>query len=297
MNAKDKLHTRDNFFVSGVIPDKHYRFVIARNSAIAREAADRHKASQQIASIMGETMLGAFFLSTHATKQIDTTVSLHLECDAPIYRIISFADNSGDMRSYPGKPDSEFDDHEPLFSGIMRVNRWVREATKIYSSAVEMRKVPIYKNLEEFIGKSEQIQSFIKIDSEKDENGDLQISGYMFQALPDASADDTDSILDMLNNVSAKFVLDGILSGTEDRKLPPESSNIFLEAKILRTGYFEFRCDCNRSKIAGLIRAMKREEVESILGEHGKIEAACEFCKTKYVFTAEEATSLINGED
>jgi molecular chaperone Hsp33 len=101
----------------------------------------------------------------------------------------------------------------------------------------------------------------------------------------------------MLNNVTARSVLDKIIESGEDRKLPEGGSNIFLGAKILRTGYFEFRCDCNRNKIADLIRSMKQEELESILREHGKVEAACEFCKTKYVFTADEATSLINGED
>ena len=294
----DLIDPRQNFFTLGILPNHNYRFILARNTAVAREVGRQHNASLPVTALFGEVMLGAFFLSTHSGKQEETTISLHIECQEPINRVIGFAKSSGGMRAHATHPEALWDGALRVGrgSGLLRVNRWVQNTKQIYSSAIEMRDVDLDKNLEEFIGRSEQIQSFLKISTNFSSIESLQVSGYLFQAMPGASADDTDAVLDIIQRNSAEELIEEILSsGTEEKKDIKKGSD-FLNASVLRTGQFFFYCDCSREKIAHLIRGMDATYLESILEEHGFFEATCEFCKKSYRFTPEQVQNLHREE-
>ncbi len=288
------LDFTQNFFLTGLLPHTNYRFVLGRATALARELGAIHGASPAMSALMGEVTLGAFFLSTHTGKQESSTVSLHLECQEPVKRIMGFARSEGALRAYGVHPEARWEgDVASLFTGgILRVNRWKNETSQVYSSAVEMRGVPLDKNLEEYVGRSEQIQTFLKIVREEEGEGSGDISGYMFQALPDATADDTDAVLSIVETHSPRHILDEILSsGALERKELADRVP-FLGTSILRTGQFYTYCDCNRSKIESLIIGLQREYVEEVIREEGVFEAACQFCNRRYRFSEREVDEI-----
>ncbi len=293
MSLPNSLETKENFFVTGIIPDHNYRFVLARNTSIAYDVALRHEASSEIRSLMGEAMLGAFFLSTHTVKQEERTISLHLECPDPVLRIIAFSDSQGRMRAYSANPQATGFTNDSL-DGLLRVNRWIQGSSQVYSSATSLRPVPLYKNIQEYVGKSEQIQTFIKLETHQKSDRD-QISGYIFQALPGASADDTDAVLDMLSGLSPGEIMNSLLEQNDESLKIPQKSGLFLGARLLHTGHFQFQCDCSRDKIKVVIRNMGNVEAKNILEEQGFIEATCEFCKTKYTFNESDVMEILGG--
>jgi molecular chaperone Hsp33 len=56
-----------------------------------------------------------------------------------------------------------------------------------------------------------------------------------------------------------------------------------------------FRCTCSRDKVAGMLRMLGSEEVESILEERGHVEIHCEFCNQRYEFDPVDAAQLFAG--
>jgi molecular chaperone Hsp33 len=65
---------------------------------------------------------------------------------------------------------------------------------------------------------------------------------------------------------------------------------LFWEEKLLR---FEpqaaaaaprFACSCSRERVASMLRALGRDEVDGIVVEQGRVEIACDFCGLKYHF-------------
>jgi molecular chaperone Hsp33 len=63
---------------------------------------------------------------------------------------------------------------------------------------------------------------------------------------------------------------------------------LFWEERLLR---FEpraarFRCSCERARVAGMLRGLGRDEVDSIVAERGEVEVGCEFCGQQYRFDA-----------
>jgi molecular chaperone Hsp33 len=69
---------------------------------------------------------------------------------------------------------------------------------------------------------------------------------------------------------------------------------LFWEEKVLR---FEpqtprFACTCSRERVANMIRALGRQEADSILSERGEIDVGCDFCGRQYRFDAVDATRI-----
>lgn len=294
----------DHFFVSGILPDHNYRFVLGRNTSVVREISNMQGASSELSGLLGEAMLGAFFLSTHSAKSEKQTISLHLECAPPVHRLIAFASSDGSMRGSVAHPHARFekDSHIHLKGGILRVNRWVEnlwieKKSNIYSSAIEMRDAPLFKNLEEFVGRSEQIQTFLHIQntfqSGEDDSG--HVSGYLFQALPGASADDTDAVLDMLDGKTSDELINQFARTGPGSYHDLSKTGGMLKTKIQKTGPFFFRCDCSREKIEKVILSMGESDAQNLIEEEGQIQVLCEFCKTSYEFSADQVHSLFRG--
>lgn len=53
-----------------------------------------------------------------------------------------------------------------------------------------------------------------------------------------------------------------------------------------------FHCSCSRERVAGMLRSLGREEIESILAEQGQVEIGCDFCGIKYHFDPVDAAGL-----
>ena len=53
-----------------------------------------------------------------------------------------------------------------------------------------------------------------------------------------------------------------------------------------------FHCSCSRERVAGMLRGLGREEIESILAEQGRVEIGCDFCGIKYHFDPVDSAGL-----
>ncbi|MEQ9365008.1 MAG: Hsp33 family molecular chaperone HslO [Leptospirales bacterium] len=287
---------QSNFFTTGIIPDLNFRFVLARNSSVAIEAAERLGTSPALQALLGETMLAAFFLTTHSVKTKDT-VSLHLEGSGPVHRLIAFADGDGAMRATTARPTATWEGElwRGIGPGILRVNRW-REDQRSYSSAVEMRDVGIGKNLQEFVGRSDQIQSFIRLESSFEDGpaaGVRNISGYMFQALPGAGANEVDEVLEMVGDRTPDEIITALLQPADEVGGTFRPGTVASHpVKILKNGAFHYHCDCSREKVSKVLYLMGRDSIIDLAQENGCVEVFCEFCKKRYELSPAEVDGL-----
>ena len=53
-----------------------------------------------------------------------------------------------------------------------------------------------------------------------------------------------------------------------------------------------FTCSCSKERVAGMLRMLGRDEVESLLAERGEVKVDCEFCNQAYAFDAVDAARL-----
>ena len=57
-----------------------------------------------------------------------------------------------------------------------------------------------------------------------------------------------------------------------------------------------FACRCGRERVAGMLRGLGRDEVDSIITERGEVEVGCEFCGRQYRFDPIDAARLFIPE-
>ncbi len=287
-------------FCLGILPDREFRFVVARNTAIALEVGGRHAAAPQVSALVGEALLGAFFLATHSVKQENLTVSLQLECSGPLHRVLAFASAAGGMRAIPSRPDARWSGelHEGKGAGILTVHRWQDETHRVYSSSVEMRDTALAKNLEEYMGRSDQVQSFVGIEASVGDAGPLDVCGYLFQALPGATVRDIDAVLELVNHRSASALVETLLPGQpEERAREAVELGARQKVQVLRTGHFFSYCNCSQQKMENMLFLVGREKVMDLLQERGTVEVFCEFCKRRYELKADEVTALFDRRE
>ncbi|MEY4713377.1 MAG: hypothetical protein RIS88_2827 [Pseudomonadota bacterium] len=72
---------------------------------------------------------------------------------------------------------------------------------------------------------------------------------------------------------------------------------LFWEEKVLRFPVQRprFACNCNRERVAGMIRGLGRDEAEGILSERPDIEVGCDFCGRQYRFDAVDAARIFTA--
>ena len=95
-------------------------------------------------------------------------------------------------------------------------------------------------------------------------------------------------------------LLAGTLKAEELLSLDAETvlHRLFWEEKLLR---FEplrprFACQCSRERVAGMLRSLGAQEVQSIIEERGLVSVGCEFCGAQYRFDAVDATQLFAAQ-
>ena len=76
---------------------------------------------------------------------------------------------------------------------------------------------------------------------------------------------------------------------------------LFWEEKLVRFAPQEgdtaprFACNCSRERVAGMLRTLGPDEIESIVQERGQIEVGCEYCGQQYRFDPIDAATLFTG--
>lgn len=258
---------------------------------MAIEVAEKHRASPQAAALMGEAMLCAFFLESGSSKAEALKSCLHLEGNGPLRRIISFAGVDGRVRAHAGSPGASW--QGPLEngkgSGQLKVSRWYSE-NQVYTSSVEMRALPLAHNLEDYITRSDQIQAFVKLQSEITGDVPASIAGCMIQALPDASVGDTVRAVDWLEE-AWPHLRSGLRPPVGEAAPQIHSTTL----KVLSVGQFQRYCDCSSERVINVLRLLGRADMDALLEEQGQIEVHCEFCGKRYAYGAGELDAIFTS--
>jgi molecular chaperone Hsp33 len=81
------------------------------------------------------------------------------------------------------------------------------------------------------------------------------------------------------------------LARLEDREL---LRRLFAEddVRMFQSSPVFFRCRCSRERVGNMLRALGREEVDSVLAEFGQVEVRCEFCSRAYRYDAVDCAAL-----
>jgi molecular chaperone Hsp33 len=267
-----------------------------------REVSRRHELPAPIPSILGELSAAAVLLA--ATLKFDGSLILQIHGDADIQLLVVEARSDGRIRATVKLRDQTplIDPQANLGSLVNRHGRGRFAVTLDPGEAASGRQtwqgiVPfegesVAEVLEHYMSRSEQLPTRLWLAADGQ-----RASGILLQRLPDegghAAANGAPADPDSWNrmqHLAATITPAELLSIDSERMLTRlfhEESIVGFEPRPLRFG-----CGCTRDKVAGILRLLGREEIDSILAEQQAVEVRCDFCNEGYRFDPVDCAGL-----
>ena len=227
--------------------------------------------------------------------KLDETVTIKVEGNGPIGRILVDADAHGHVRAYAENPRVHFEYND------MRLNAKATIGDEGFINVIKDLKLK-----EPFIGStpiisgemgedfayyftvSEQVPTAVSLGVLVDTESQAKASGgFIIQLLPNATED---VISELEKKLSILPSMSELLSS--GYSLEDIVSNIADDFKLLNKTPIEFRCNCSKEKFERGLISLGKKELLDIIIEDGKAETVCHFCNEHYDFTKEELIEL-----
>ena len=263
----------------------------------------QHDYPEPVAAVLGEAITLAIVLA--GALKYEGVFTLQTKSDGPVRLIVADVSTEGAVRGYaqydrerlpelrPGSPSVP----ELIGSGYIAFTVDQGEHTERYQGIVELAGATLAECAQHYFRQSEQIQAGIKLSvARAGENGAWRAGGLMLQRVPPEGG----------YKVIADDVEDGwrraivlMSSATPNKLVDPELSprrllfRLFHEdgVRVFETHPLEARCHCSRERIARILRSLPRDDIEEMRSEPVTT-MTCEFCNTRYEFTADDLAPL-----
>lgn len=247
----------------------------------------RHDYPPVLQSLLGELMAAAALLS--ATLKFDGALIMQLQGTGALQLLVvechadlgmrATAKWQGEIRPQPLA--------ELLGSGRFVITLDPLNGQPPYQGIVALDGNTVADILEHYMRRSEQLETRFWLAASA-----TRATGLLLQKLPDGHGDP--------DAWSRAQMLAGTLNPTEQLAIAPEEllHRLFHQEtlRLLAEDGTEFRCSCTSDKVAGMLKMLGAQEVDSILQERGQVEVKCEFCNTAYVFDTIDVQQLFSSD-
>lgn len=260
---------------------------VARLDATWRAVLARHHYPAPVRTLLGELTAAAALLA--ATLKFDGALVLQAQGKGPVTLLVVECTSDHTLRATakwdgdiaPAPLRALLGDGQLVITILGAGNR------QLYQGVVELDGDSVAEVLENYTGRSEQLATrlWLAVDDER-------AGGLLLQKLPQAAEDDEDSwehAVALATTVTHAELL-GLAPEQLMQHLFPED-----DIRLFRARPASFRCTCSAERVAGMLRTVGRDEVESVLAEQGRVTVHCEFCGQRYEFEPASARAIFAG--
>ncbi|MBV8067814.1 MAG: Hsp33 family molecular chaperone HslO [Candidatus Eremiobacteraeota bacterium] len=278
--------------------DAGVALVAAVTTDLVTEIRDRHDLWPTATAAVGRLVTGAALLATGLKG--NERISLQIAADGPLGTLATDAwlleEGTIGARGYarngqvelPVDARGKFNVSAAVGAGSLQVTRSV-EAGQPYVGVVPIQTGEIAEDLAVYLAQSEQIPSVVALGVLANPGGVVAAGGLLARALPGAD----ERAIAALEKRAAMMppVTQLIARGRDANALLRELAGD-LELRSHHRISVRFACRCNREKVEAVLRGLGADELLQLTRERDRTEAICEYCRTRYVFTAHELREL-----
>lgn len=266
-----------------------FRWALADLSDVVETARGRLDLSPVASAALGRLMAASALLLRLAAKT-PVRLTLDVQGDGPIGRVIAQADEDGHLRGLVGHPRVEVPDlpdgklavGRAVGAGYLRVLREHRRGT--YHSQVALVTGEIGDDVAHFLEQSEQSNSAVLVGVLGRHQGVAAAGGMVIETLPGASEEGVAALETNLTGLPGISWL--MEEGGMDRVLEAALSGFDLEPAEERPLFYS--CRCSRERLHRHLAAVPPEQLAEYQLTDGTIEGECVFCGHKYHFLPED---------
>ncbi len=252
--------------------------------------------------LLGEAAAAAALLA--ATLKFDGELTLQLQGDGAVRLLVAQCTHDLRVRAVARFDAARFDGGaEPAFAALVGDGQLVvtlesGQGGARYQGIVPLAGGSLAAALESYFGQSEQLPTAVVLGAD-----DGRAAGLLVQRLPQAGGTETEAPLAAREAEAdrtledARLALAGIAA---DELLSRPVGELLRRAcvghdlRLQPPRAVGFRCRCSRERVAGMLRALGAEELDSIVAEQGAVTVTCEFCHRPWRFDAVEVSGLVD---
>jgi molecular chaperone Hsp33 len=279
--------------VEAFVTDSLQRFIfeglpvrgeIVHLDATWRAVLDRHRYPAPLRSLLGELMAAAALLS--ATLKFTGSLILQIQGSGKVKLVVVECNSDQTMRA-TAKWDGELSEsgfRELVGDGRFAITITPGETEQTYQGIVSLEGESVSAVLEHYMATSEQLETRLWLSADA-----RQAAGLLLQRVPGALDKDPDAwtrAVTLGDTVTPHELLTLPARQIIHRLFHQEDIRLF-DPRVV-----SFRCSCSRDRVVNMMRLLGREEIRSIVAEHGTVEVICEFCSKRYVFDPVDAEQV-----
>ena len=243
---------------------------------------------EHIAELLGHTT--ALNVLLGANQKGAGRVTLQVQGSGPVKLLV--ADCTAElhirgMAAFEKQEAVSASERRLLGDGRLSVTLEDMKSGQMYQSLVPLEGETLEQIFEHYLSQSEQSTAFLRLKADRG-----ALCGLLLEKLPHADLRDPDG----WNRVCH---LAETLQLQETRDVQPYDllTRVFPEElmRVFRLYAVEYHCPYDESKVKDMLRALGRDEVESILAEHGEVVIKNEMCNHEYRFDARAIEQLFTS--
>jgi molecular chaperone Hsp33 len=275
-------------------------------SATWREVLARHSYPAPVKKVLGQMTAAAALLS--ANLKFNGSIIMQIHGDGPVSLLVVECDADLRLRATAKLvPDAVVEDDATLASllnatGKGRFVITLDPLDKVpgqqpYQGIVPLDGGDVATVIENYMLRSEQLDTKLWLAAD-----DNVSRGLLLQKLPHhgGKAEATPlSEEDALETWSRAVILGSTLKEEEllSTGIDVLIQRLFWEEtiRVFDPLHPQFHCSCTREKVGNMLKMLGREEVESVIAEHGQVAVNCDFCGQHYEYDKVDCAQLFTS--
>lgn len=287
---------REDVILRGLVFDGEVSLAVADTTRLVGEAIRIHHLSPLAAAALGRTLTVAAYMCS-SLKAERGALSVTIKGDGVGGSVCVSGDAALHMRGYIDEPNVSL---PPNAKGKLDVGGCIgRHGTltvvrddgdnRPFVGTTELVSGEIGEDFAAYFTYSEQLPTAIAVGVRIGTDGHcLGAGGVFLQPMPGASEEN----IRKTEEAIAQF---GAVSSILEEMTAEELLKKYFGEVHFYTKKPEYKCNCSRNYIEGLLATMGEKELRETCREQGKIDVHCHYCNTDYVFTAADVEQILRG--
>lgn len=287
-----------DYIIRAINKEKDVKIQVAITTELVEKARKTHNLTKTASAVLGRTLSAGIILAEDMKNEKDS-ITVNINGDGPVGRIVATAKNNGKIKGYVQNPNADADVRES--DGKLDVSGLVGNGTLTVVRDLGMREpyvgqVPlvsgeIAEDFANYLYTSDQVPSVVGLGVLVDTDLTIKSSGgFILQLMPGTSEETICKIEENLKDLPT--VTQMIESGFNAEDILNRVMQGF-EMKILNKKEISFDCDCSKEKVEDALVSLGTKEIEEIIKEDKKAEIQCHFCNTFYNFGEEDLNKIL----
>jgi len=292
--------TKD-YIVKALAYGGQIRAYSALTTESVQEAQISHYTWPTASAALGRTMTATLMMGAMLKGEQKLTVTV--DGNGPIGKIIADADAKGNVRGYVTNPQTHFPLNE---IGKLDVRRAVGTDGAItvvkdiglkdyFSGSSPLVSGELGDDFTYYFAKSEQVPSSVGLGVLVNPDNSIKAAGgFIIQVMPGAEDETITKLEHAINEMTpvSKLIDQGLTAEELLFEILGEEN-----VQILENLPAQFECHCGHDKFLNAIKGLGEAEIQNMIDVDHGAEAECHFCRSKYTFSEEELQTLLGKSE